>query len=21
MLKNCDNQLKFGQFWNKMYCY
>jgi len=21
MLKNCDNQLKFGQFRNKIYCY
>jgi len=21
MLKNCDNQFKFGQFRNKMYCY
>jgi len=20
MLKNCDNQFKFGQFRNKMYC-
>jgi len=21
MLKNCDNQYKFGQFRDKMYCY
>jgi len=21
MLKNCDNQFKFGQVRNKMYCY
>jgi len=21
MLKNCDNQFKFAQFRNKMYCY
>jgi len=21
MLKNCDNQFKFGQFRNKIYCY
>jgi len=21
MLKSCDNQFKFGQFRNKVYCY
>jgi len=21
MLKSCDNQFKFGQFGNKVYCY